>query len=306
MSIGSRLSLSIDGADMKLGDWTFRAFHDGRFKLDGGSMFGVVPKTMWETKHPADEQNRIDLDLRCLLVEEGERRILVDTGMGDRWDEKMSGIFALERRPNQLIAELAEEGITRESITDVVLTHLHFDHCGGVFRLVDGKPEPTFPSARHWVQKRQWDWAMNPSERDRASFRTDDFKALQESGKLELIDGQSEIMPGVRVTPISGHTPGQQLVEFHTPTGVVVFCGDLIPFMSQVHVPWIMGFDLNPLLTVTEKKQFLTRAAEDNYILVFEHDHLNEAATVKYENGKFKPDSVFTLAKPTPTAGSNE
>ncbi len=135
----------------------------------------------------------------------------------------MTAIFALERRPNQLIAELAEEGITRESVTDVVLTHLHFDHSGGVFRMVDGILKPTFPNARHWIQQRQWDWAMNPSERDRASFRMDDFKLLIEEGKLQLIEGQSEIMPGVRVTPVSGHTPGQQLVEFHTPDGVVVF-----------------------------------------------------------------------------------
>jgi glyoxylase-like metal-dependent hydrolase (beta-lactamase superfamily II) len=284
---------------MKLGDWKFRAFHDGRFKLDGGSMFGVVPKVMWEQKHPADDSNRIDLDLRCLLAENGDRRILVDTGMGDRWPEKKAEMFGLVRRPNQLLAELAEAGITRESITDVVMTHLHFDHSGGVMRQAeDGGLEPVFPAATHWVQKRQWDWAGSPSERDRASFRHEDFAGLLDAGKLELIDGPAEIIPGVKVTPVSGHTPGQQLVEFHTGKRVVVYVGDLIPFLSQVHVPWIMGFDLNPLLTVTEKKQFLTRAAEDNYILVFEHDHLNEAATVMFADGKFRPDLVFSLDDP--------
>ncbi len=281
---------------MKLGDWKFRAFHDGRFKLDGGAMFGVVPKIFWERKHPADEMNRIDLDLRCLLVEHGERRILVDTGMGDRWSEKQLGIFGLERRPNQLVAELAEAGITRESITDVVLTHLHFDHCGGTLREDEGQLLPIFSNARHWVQKRHWEWAAAPSERDRASFRAEDFQALAEHGQLQLIDGANEIIPGVRVTPVSGHTPGQQIVEFHTGNGVLAFVADLLPFLSQVHVPWIMGFDLNPLLTVTEKKQFLTRAVEDRYILVFEHDHVNEAATIKFEDGKFQPDLVFDLA----------
>ncbi len=286
---------------MKIGDWTFRAFHDGRFKLDGGAMFGVVPKIFWQKQHPADEMNRIDLDLRCLLADGPEgRRILVDTGMGDRWDEKKTGVFALERRPNQLVAELAEEGITRESITDVVLTHLHFDHAGGAVRLVDGQLAATFPEARYWVQKRQWEWAGRPSERDRASFRTEDFAPLQEAGRLELVDGPGEILPGVRVTPINGHTPGQQMVEFHTGAGVLVFCGDLIPYLSQVHVPWIMGFDLNPLLTVTEKKQFLTRAAEDGYVLVFEHDTVHEAATVRFEDGKFVPGDVFTLAAGRP------
>jgi glyoxylase-like metal-dependent hydrolase (beta-lactamase superfamily II) len=286
---------------MKIGDWTFRAFHDGRFKLDGGAMFGVVPKIFWQEQHPADEMNRIDLDLRCLLADGPDgRRILVDTGMGDRWDEKKTGVFALERRPNQLVAELAEEGITRESITDVVLTHLHFDHAGGAVRLVDGQLAATFPEARYWVQKRQWEWAGRPSERDRASFRTEDFAPLQEAGRLELVDGPGEILPGVRVTPINGHTPGQQMVEFHTGAGVLVFCGDLIPYLSQVHVPWIMGFDLNPLLTVTEKKQFLTRAAEDGYVLVFEHDTVHEAATVRFEDGKFVPGDVFTLAAGRP------
>ncbi|MFH2052518.1 MAG: MBL fold metallo-hydrolase [bacterium] len=282
---------------MKLADWTFRAFHDGRFKLDGGAMFGVVPKIFWEKHHPADDHNRIDLDLRCLLAEQGDRRILVDTGMGDRWAPKQLDIFALVRRPNQLVAELAEAGITRESITDVILTHLHFDHAGGALRRRDdGGLEPVFPNARHWVQKRHWEWADHPSERDRASFRDEDFKALKEKGGLQLVDGAKEIMPGVRVTPISGHTPGQQMVEFLTDEGSLAYVADLIPFLSQVHVPWIMGFDLNPLLTVTEKKQFLTRAAEDGIVLVFEHDPVHEAATVKFSDGKFVPDEVFLLA----------
>ncbi len=280
---------------MKLGDWQFQTFHDGQFKLDGGAMFGVVPKVMWQKHHPADEMNRIDLDLRCLLVDHGDRRILVDTGMGDRWDERKTGIFALQRRPNHLVAELAEAGIIRESITDVVLTHLHFDHAGGVFRQGEAALEPVFPNATHWVQKRQWDWAGNPSQRDRASFRRDDFLGLQEDGKLELVDGRQEIFPGVIVMPVNGHTPGQQMVEFHTGQQVVVFCGDLIPFQSQVHVPWIMGFDLNPMLTVTEKRQFLTRAVDEHFILVFEHDLQNEAATVEFREDRFQPLRTFTL-----------
>lgn len=283
---------------MKIGDWQFRAFHDGRFKLDGGAMFGVVPKVFWEKQHPADEMNRIDLDLRCLLAEHGDRRILVDVGMGDRWDEKKMGIFGLVRRPNHLVAELAEAGITRESITDIVLTHLHFDHSGGLFREGEnGGLEPTFPNATVWLQKRHWEWAGNPSQRDQASFRKDDFAGLEKNEKLKLVDGRQEIMPGVQVMPISGHTPGQQMVEFHTGERTVVYCADLIPFRSQVHVPWIMGFDLNPLLTVTEKQNFLTRAAEEDFILVFEHDPVHEACTVVFADGKFQPDRTFSLAQ---------
>lgn len=284
---------------MKINDWQFRTFHDGRFKLDGGSMFGVVPKVIWEKHHPADASNRIDLALRCLLVDHDGRRILVDTGLGDRWQDKQVGLFAIERRPNQLVAELAEAGITRESITDVIHTHLHFDHAGGVMREKDGQLEPVFSSARHWVQQRHWDWACGPSERDRASFRPEDFAALQEAGKLELVDGLTEIFPGVRVLPVNGHTPGQQMVEFVTGQQTLVYCGDLIPFCSQIHVPWIMGFDLNPLLTVTEKKQFLSRAVEEKFILLFEHDPVFEAATVEFVDGKFKPLETFNLADRT-------
>jgi len=280
---------------MQLGDWTFRAFSDGLFRLDGGSMFGVVPRVMWEKHHPADESNRIQLGLRCLLAERNERRILIDTGIGDRWDDKPRKIFAIERRPNHLIAELAEAGLTSESITDVVLTHLHFDHTGGAVRLVDGKLVPTFPAARYWVQEQQWRWAHDPTERDRASFRREDFEPLEATGRLELVDGLSEIMPQVKVVPISGHTPGQQMVEFHTEAGMLVYCGDLIPFASQVHVPWIMGFDLNPLLTLSEKKQFLSRAAEDRYVLVFEHDPTIEAATVTFAENRFQIDEAFRL-----------
>jgi glyoxylase-like metal-dependent hydrolase (beta-lactamase superfamily II) len=288
---------------MKLGDWKFRAFHDGRFKLDGGAMFGVVPKVFWELEHPADASNRIDLDLRCLLADSGDRRVLVDTGMGDRWTEKQVGIYQIERRPRQLVAELAEAGITRESVTDVVLTHLHFDHAGGVMRQGEAEMELVFPNARHWVQKRHWEWAHDPSERDRASFRREDFALLDSRGQLQLLEGTAEIMPGVRVTPVNGHTPWQQVVEFHTGQGVLAFVGDLIPFLSQLHVPWIMAYDLNPLLTVTAKKQFLTRAVEDGYILIFEHDPRFEAATVRFSDGRFQPAEVFTLEAGRPAPG---
>jgi glyoxylase-like metal-dependent hydrolase (beta-lactamase superfamily II) len=281
---------------MKLGDWNFRAFEDGRFRLDGGAMFGVVPRVLWEKYHPADEQNRIELALRCLLAEVGERRILVDTGLGDRWDEKGRRIYDIHRQPGQLRQQLQAAGVPLESITDVVLTHLHFDHTGGALREGEHGLEPSFPAASYWVQEQQWKWAHNPTDRDRASFRRDDFHALEATGKLHLVDGLKEILPGVRVRPIHGHTPGQQMVEFHTGAGVVVYCGDLIPFASHVHPPWIMGFDLNPLLTLNEKKEFLSRACEDHYILVFEHDPQIEACTVSFSEGRFKVEESFRLA----------
>jgi glyoxylase-like metal-dependent hydrolase (beta-lactamase superfamily II) len=282
---------------MKLGDWTFRAFTDGSFRLDGGSMFGVVPRVLWEKQHPADEKNRIELVLRCLLAEQGDRRLLVDTGLGDLWDEKGQRIYAIQRRPGQLREELAAAGVEAESITDVVITHLHFDHAGGTVRRGEAGLELAFPQARYWVQQQHWKWARNPTERDRASFRTEIFPVLEQSGRLELVEGMKEIADGVRLKPINGHTPGQQMVEFHTGAGTLVYCADLIPFASQVHAPWIMGFDLNPLLTLNEKKEFLSRAAENGYVLVFEHDPVVEACTVRFAEDRFQVADTFKLAE---------
>ncbi len=281
---------------MQRAKWTFRAFTDGAFKLDGGAMFGVVPRALWEQQHPADDRNRIDMVLRCLLAEHGDRRILVDAGIGDRWEEKKRDIFAFDRRPGHLLSELAGAGISTESITDVVLTHLHFDHCGGAVREQGGELVPAFPKARHWVQKKHWQWAMHPTERDRASFRPEDFEPLEKAGLVEFVDGPNEILPGVRVLPVHGHTPGQQLVEFHTGDGVVAFVGDLLPLASQLRVPWVMAYDLNPVLTLTEKKEFLSRAAEEDYVLVFEHDPAVECCGVVFDGKAFKPAGPFALA----------
>ncbi len=282
---------------MKRGDWTFAAVEDGRFKLDGGSMFGVVPRVMWEKHHAPDEINRIDLSLRCLLARSADRVVLVDTGIGDRWEEKQLAIFAIDRRANQLVEELEAKGVSAADVTDVVLTHLHFDHCGGTIRQGDDGLEPVFPNARHWVQEKHWQWAHRPSERDRASFRIDDFHILEERGQLQLVNGPVELFDQVRVTPVNGHTPGQQVVEFHTSEGVVAYVGDLLPLASQLRVPWIMGFDLNPLLTLEEKKQFLSRAAEGNYTLVFEHDPLVECCGVGFDDGRFEAVEPFVIAE---------
>jgi len=282
---------------MQRGDWTFDVITDGQFKLDGGSMFGVVPRVMWERSHEPDEKNRIDLSLRCLVVRHDDRVILVDTGIGDRWSEKHIGIFAINRRPRQLVEELHDLGLVPADITDVVLTHLHFDHCGGT--IVEGADglEPLFANARHWIQGKHWRWAHQPSERDRASFRLDDFHVLEERGQLELISGAGEIIPGVWVTPVHGHTPGQQVVEFHAGDGVVAYVGDLLPFASQLHVPWIMGFDLNPLLTLEEKKQFLSRATEEDFLLVFEHDPQVECCKVGFDDGRFVAEGPSLLSE---------
>lgn len=280
---------------MQQGDWTFTLFDDGLFRLDGGATFGVVPKPLWEKHLAADEHNRVPVALRCLLAEGHGRRLIVDTGLGDRWDAKQREIFGMQRRAGELLTQLDAAGIARDSITDVVLTHLHFDHAGGAcLDFADGMA-PTFPQATYWLQKQHWDWAHNPCERDRASFRPDDFEALQTSGRLKLVDGHVEILPGLKVTPVSGHTPGQHIPEFHTGDDTLVFMADFIPTVTHLHLPWVAGFDLNPLLTLSEKRQFLSRAVADNYLLVFQHDPDHETCRVVFDDGRFQAREVGSL-----------
>ncbi len=271
---------------MQLGEWSFKVFSDGIFRLDGGASFGIVPRPLWEKRQPADARNRIPVALRCLLAEGHDRRVLIDTGIGDRWDAKQRDIYGMERRAGQLLTELDQAGIARDSVTDVILTHLHFDHCGGACLDVEGMT-PAFPEARWWVQRQHWDWAHHPSERDRASFRPEDFDPLADTGRLELVDDHTEILPGLRLTAVSGHTPAMQMVEFHTGGGVLVFLADLIPSVHHIHLPWVAGFDLNPLLTLSEKRQVLSRAVADDYLLVFQHDPVHEACRVDFADGRF-------------------
>ncbi|MEZ4387336.1 MAG: MBL fold metallo-hydrolase [Candidatus Krumholzibacteriia bacterium] len=279
---------------MRIGPWTFRLFSDGLIRLDGGAMFGVVPKSLWEKQIPADGLNRIPLALRCLFAEGHGRRVLVDTGIGDRWDARQRDRLGMTRRAGELLTQLEEAGVARDSITDVVLTHLHFDHAGGAVLDSDGLV-PAFPAATYWLQRQQWDWAHRPSERDSASFRPEDYEVLASAGRLELVDGVVEILPGLRLTPVSGHTPGQQITEFHTADGVLVFLADLIPTLAHVHLPWVAGYDLNPLITLSEKRQFLSRAAADRYRLVFQHDSVHETCRVEFADGRFMPVEVSAL-----------
>ncbi len=273
---------------MQLGEWTFTIFSDGAFRLDGGASFGIVPKPLWEKRIAADERNRVPVALRCLLADGHGRRVLVDTGIGDRWDAKQRELYGMQRRAGQLLIELEAAGVDRASITDVVLTHLHFDHAGGACLDLSSGMVPAFPEANWWVQRQQWDWAHNPSERDRASFRREDFAALAATGRLELLDGSREVLPELRLVPANGHTPGMQIAEFHTGQGTLVFLADLIPTDAHVHLPWVAGFDLNPLLTLSEKRQLLSRAVEDDYLLVFQHDPAHEACRVAFAEGRFQ------------------
>lgn len=252
------------------------------FGLDGGAMFGVVPRPLWSRSNPADDRNRIDLATRCMVVDIGDRRILIDTGMGDGWTGKAADIYKVNHPDGTLKAQLSARGVPVESITDVVMTHLHFDHAGGLMvRGDDGEPTPTFPAATHWVQRENWAWAHHPTLRDAGSYRRQDFARLADGPELRLIDGVSEIIPGIEVIPTRGHTPGMQLVRFDVGDTPVIYVADLIPTLGHLQLAWVMGYDVYPLSTVREKHDILEHAVDHGWVLALEHDPVHAFARVE-------------------------
>lgn len=263
---------------MHIGKWDVHALETGRFALDGGAMFGVVPRTLWSKSNPPDERNRIPMVARAMLLRSKDRVILVDNGNGDKWDEKMRAIYDVG---DYLMEQsLASFGLTPADITDVLLTHLHFDHAGGSTKVENGNLVPRFPNARYAVQRENLQWARNATEKDRASYLKENFEPLIADGMLDTLDGPGEFAPGVHVLIHSGHTTSMQLVQVRGNEGTVVFCADLIPTASHVHVPYVMAYDNFPLTTLEEKKDLLARASTEGWILVFEHDPDIPAATV--------------------------
>jgi glyoxylase-like metal-dependent hydrolase (beta-lactamase superfamily II) len=263
------------------------------FGLDGGAMFGIIPRPLWEKTNPPDENNRIAMAARCLLLEWADgTRALVDVGMGERWSEKERGIYAIRDQDGGLREALSQRAIDPASIDHVVLTHLHFDHAGGLKR-ADGSA--AFANATHWVQQRNWAWAHGPSARDGGSYRPEDFAFLAEDGapKLELIDGIREILPGVEVLPQHGHTFGMQVVKVRLPHATLAFVADLIPTSSHLRDPYVMGYDLQPLVTVQEKRALLYEAARHDWVLCFEHDPTCDLARVELDaRGRPRPVPV--------------
>lgn len=282
---------------LKVGSYAIHRIDAGRFRLDGGAMFGVVPKVLWEKRKPADEKNRIAMATMLVLLDDGRRRILIDTGIGQKNDPKFEAIYAVDHSQFNLMGSLEAHGYSADSITDVILTHLHFDHAGGATRL-NGKEQvlPTFPNATYYVQEKQWTWALSPSERDRASFLPENFVPLKEAGQLELLNGEMELFPGVRVIPIHGHTPGQQMVLVEGTNRSFLFAGDLLPTPAHVPLAWIMSYDLHPLTTLEEKKIYLERAASENWLVFFEHDPEIYCATIrKTEREDYRAEEAVTF-----------
>ena len=267
---------------MRIGDWELSTVDSGRFGLDGGAMFGIVPKPLWERRIPADDRNRIALGMRLLVARGQGRVVLVDTGIGDKFAEKERDIYRIEAPASSLHAALGGAGVDPASITDVVLTHLHFDHAGGsTLRGSDGELAPAFPGAKHWVQRSNLEWARSPSDRDRGSYLAENFDPLADAGVLEILDGPAEPFPGFHLDVVNGHTFGQQLPRIEGGGRTVAFLGDLVPTAAHVPVPWVMGYDLQPLETVREKHALYERAIEDEWLLVLEHDATTPAIRLR-------------------------
>ncbi len=253
----------------------------GNLKLDGGAMFGVVPKVLWSRVYPADENNLANWAMRCLLVVDGDRKILIDNGIGNKQDEKWLSHYYLNG-DDTLEKSLAQAGFSKNDITDVIITHMHFDHCGGS---VEGNKESgfrlAFPNAIYWTSEQQYNWATNPNRREKASYLKENILPINESGQLKLISEEGEHIPNITFKLYNGHTDGQVIPHIKTGNKTVVFMADLMPSSAHIPMPWIMAYDTRPLQTLKDRERFYAEALENNYILFFEHDLYHEAGTLK-------------------------
>lgn len=278
---------------MKIGKYNIYPVETGKFKLDGGAMFGIIPKALWTKTNPADEQNRVQLYARCLLLVSDSRKILIDTGMGSKWDDKSRAIYELEDKENSLKDSLAELGYGFSDITDVILTHLHFDHTGGSVELQNGKTVPAFPNAKYYVQKKNYEWGMNPTERDRGSYLKENFLPLYDEGVLNFTNGEERFDDNIEFLIANGHTFSQQLVKISDGSQTLLYAGDLAPFSSHLRLSYIMGYDLQPLETLKEKKRILQKAHEEDWSLFFEHDPFTPCIKIGADNkGYFIKENI--------------
>lgn len=275
---------------MQIGKYKLFAVNSGFFKLDGGAMFGIIPKPLWEKTNSADSHNRIKLATRNLLLISDSRKILVDTGMGDKFDKKSSQIYDIDQHEYSLEKSLAEHGVSLDQVTDVILTHLHFDHTGGSTKLENGKLVPTFKNAEYYVSEKNFNWGSNPSERDRGSYLKDSFIPLAEEGILKFYDRQFD--DEIEFIEVNGHTFGQNLIKISDASNTVLYCADLFPTASHIPLPYIMGYDLQPLVTLEEKKKIIPKAVEESWILFFEHDPETAAARVVKSEKGYKADAI--------------
>lgn len=277
---------------------TIHSINTGNFKLDGGAMFGVVPKSIWSRTNPADSNNLCDWAMRSLIIEQDNRLILIDTGIGDKQEDKFFAHFHLSET-DLFEQKLNNLGYSKSDITDVFLTHLHFDHCGGAIQWNKTRTgyEPAFRNAIYWSNEQHWEWATKPNPREKASFLKENILPIQESGQLQFIERTgslaSQIFPGMDALFVDGHTESMMLPKISYKGKTLVFMADLLPSVGHLPLPYIMGYDTRPLITMTEKEKFLDEAVKNNYILFFEHDRVNECCTVQQTDKGVRMDQSF-------------
>ena len=276
---------------MKLGTFDVFPVLDGFLRLDGGAMFGVVPRPLWERRAPADERNRITLAMRPIVVRTGQHTVLIDAGVGDKMSAKEVDIYGIERRPG-LDQSLAMCGLTAHDIDVVIASHLHFDHVGGFTMLADGVLVPKFPRAKYFVRRAEWEDATHPHERNRASYLAENFVPLAQAGVLEFIESDSEVLPGISVRRTGGHTRHHQLIRLESGGRTGVFVADLMPTTAHVDEAWIMAYDLYPMDTLQYKRAFVREAIEGEYVIFFEHDPAIGAGVIREERGRKRVDPV--------------
>ncbi len=289
---------------LKIGPYQIIPLTTGIFGLDGGAMFGTVPKVLWEKQIPPDSQNRIPMEARALLLKGGSKNILIDCGngsffiekYGEKLGQKFAHIYNIDTSGPSLLSSLKQAGLSSEDITDVILTHLHFDHCGGATTWKDGKIVPQFANAQYYVQKENLITAQNPNIRERASYLNPNFAPLLELGVLMILEGpQTNLLPGVSVEISNGHTRGQQWVKVSDEQNTLAYCGDVIPTSAHVRSAWVMGYDLDPVKIIEEKSALLNRAADENWHLFFEHDPKVDACKIARNGNDFAVSEAYKL-----------
>ena len=273
----------------------------GNFQLDGGAMFGVVPKSLWQRTNPADNNNMCNWSMRSMLIEDGDRLILIDTGIGDKQSEKFFSYYYLFGN-DSLIGNLKELGFSPDDVTDVILTHLHFDHCGGAIeRNKEGNFRPVFKNATYWNSQEHWDWAVNPNPREKASFLSENILPIQESGQLQFLAKENGILfpeiPQISFHFFDGHTESQMIPHISYKGETIVFMADLLPSVGHIPLPYVMGYDTRPLITLSEKEKFLHTAATENYILFLEHDFQQECCTVQLTEKGVRLKETFNFSE---------
>ncbi|MCX7877220.1 MAG: MBL fold metallo-hydrolase [Ignavibacteria bacterium] len=277
---------------MKIGEYKLYSVQTGLFKLDGGAMFGVVPKPLWSKTNPSDDRNRIDMCMRALLLISDKKKILIDNGAGNKLNDKLKDIYAIDHNEFTLEKELGRYGLTADEITDVIITHLHFDHAGGSTKLNEnGEAVPAFPNAVYHIQEKHWQWALNPTERDKASFFPENYLPVEKNHQLKKYSGDTEFDEFISFYVLNGHSPGMQIVKISDKENTLLYAADLFPTSSHIPLPYIMAYDLFPLTTLEEKKKFLPKITEENWILFFEHDPFTETCHV------IKTDKGFSIVE---------